>query len=373
MIDHSIIAFIIFVLAVGLFMYRDRKNVKREGIVFMRRTEKGKKSIDNSVKKHPTFWRIMGITGLVIAIPAMIFISYFVVSNGITVLSGVKTETVKIVLPWTEQGSQPGVFFVPWYFWIIGIAAIIIPHELFHGFMCRLHKIKIKSLGWFLLIVLPGAFVEPDKKSLDNANLKAKLKVAAAGSFANIITAVIALAISFALIFTLFAPVGISVGVIANNTYPAYNANMSGYITDINNMQIRSTNDLVVAMDAVKPGDDVKIITNKGNYVIKTIENPDKPGKAFIGIVPRAPVNQPKEANTAPVVNFFSDLFMWIFILSLGIGLFNLLPIKPLDGGMMFEETLKSKIPKYSKHITIAVSLILVAFIIISLVGPLLL
>lgn len=373
MIDPSIIAFIIFVIAVGLYIYRDRKNVKLDGIVLMRRTEKGKKTLDQSVKKHPTFWKTMGIIGLVIAIPAMIFISYFVVSNAITVLSGVKTETVKIVLPWTEQGSQPGVFFVPWYFWIIGIAAIIIPHELFHGFMCRLHNIKVKSLGWFILIVLPGAFVEPDKKSLDKAPLMAKLKVAAAGSFANIITAMIALVISFAIIFTLFAPVGISVGVIANETYPAHQANITGYITQINSMPIKSTADLVSAMDKVTPGEDVKITTNKGNYVIKTIENPEKPGKAFIGIVPRAVVNEPKEASTAPVVNFFSDLFMWIFILSLGIGLFNLLPIKPLDGGMMFEETLKKYIPSKAKIITIIVSLALVAFILIALIGPLLL
>ncbi len=354
-------------------MYRDRKNIKREGIVFMRRTEKGKKAIDNSIKKHPTFWRIIGIAGLVIAIPAMIFISYFVISNGLTVLSGVKTETVKLVLPYSEAGSAPGVFFVPWYFWIIGIAAIIIPHELFHGFMCRLHKIKIKSLGWFLLVVLPGAFVEPDKKSLDKASLSAKLKVAAAGSFANIITAVIAVVISIALVFTLFAPVGMSVGVLANESYPAYQANLSGYITDINGMSIRSTADLISSLDSVNPGDDVKITTNKGNYVIKSIENPNKPGKAFIGITTRTVVNQPKDASTAPVVNFFSDLFMWIFVLSLGIGLFNLLPIKPLDGGMMFEETLKEYIPKYAKHITIIVSLIMVAFILIALIGPLLL
>ena len=45
MIDFSLslIAFVIFVAVVGLVIYKDRKNVKREGIVLMRRTEKGKR------------------------------------------------------------------------------------------------------------------------------------------------------------------------------------------------------------------------------------------------------------------------------------------------------------------------------------------
>ena len=367
----SIVAFFVFVLILGILVYRDRKKVKLEGIILMRRTEKGKKTLDESVKKRPRLWKTLGILGVVIAIPAMIFISYFVLSNGITVLSGTKTETVKIVLPWTEFESQPGVFLLPWYFWVIGIALIVIPHELFHGFMCRLHKVKVKSLGWFLLLfVLPGAFVEPDDKQLKKASLKAKLKIAAAGSFANMIVAAISLLIALAIVFTLFSPAGMAVGVLANKTYPTYQANLSGYITHINDIPVKSSNDLVSTLENVKIGDSVKITTNKNNYTIKAIENPDRPGKAFIGITPYYPVNQPKYQEAKDVINFFSDLFMWIFILSLGIGLFNLLPIKPLDGGLMFEEIMKKPFPNYARKITIAVSLIMVAFIVISLIGP---
>lgn len=37
------------------------------------------------------------------------------------------------------------------------------------------------------------------------------------------------------------------------------------------------------------------------------------------------------------------ELFNWVFILNMGIGLFNLLPLKPLDGGHMLEVLLSYK------------------------------
>jgi len=252
---------------------------------------------------------------------------------------------------------------------------IVIPHEFFHGFMCRLHKVKITSLGWFLLLfILPGAFVEPDKKQLENADRKAKLKIYAAGSFANVIIAFVALLISIAMALTLFSPAGLSVGVIANESYPVYNANMSGYITHINGVAVTSVDGAISVLNDVKIGDDVLIRTNAGEYTIKAIENPQVPGKAFLGLTgPFTTVSEPKYESLKEIINFFSLLFMWIFILSLGIGLFNLLPIKPLDGGLLFEEIMKKPFPKHARYITIAVSLIFVAFILISLLGPFLL
>jgi Zn-dependent protease len=38
------------------------------------------------------------------------------------------------------------------------------------------------------------------------------------------------------------------------------------------------------------------------------------------------------------VVDILFTFLFWIFALNLGIGLFNLLPLKPLDGGLIFEE-----------------------------------
>ncbi|MEM2266301.1 MAG: site-2 protease family protein, partial [Candidatus Hadarchaeales archaeon] len=40
------------------------------------------------------------------------------------------------------------------------------------------------------------------------------------------------------------------------------------------------------------------------------------------------------------------DLLKWIFVLDLGIGMFNLLPLVPLDGGYMFRGLLELKMSK---------------------------
>ncbi|MFH0837206.1 MAG: site-2 protease family protein [Candidatus Aenigmatarchaeota archaeon] len=374
MIDLSIAGFLVFILIIALFVYKDRKKMKLEGVVLMRRTERGRSILD-IVNKHPNLWKKIGMIGLIVAVVGMIFITFFIVNNTMLVFSGEKTEAVKIVLPWAEAGSAPGVFFLPWYFWIIGISVIVIPHEFFHGFMCRLHKIKVKTLGWFLFLgILPGAFVEPDKKSLDRSSRTARLKVYAAGSFANMIIAGVAYIITILLVFVLFTPVGVSVGVIANESYPIYGANMSGYITHINGVEINSVSDISAIIENTKIGDIVKITTNKGEYDIKTIEHPEISDRAFIGITaPYTTVNEPREDSTRDVVNFFSDMFMWIFILSLGIGLFNLLPMKPLDGGYILEEAIGGITSSHAKKIATIISVVVFAMIVISLIGPIVL
>jgi len=42
--------------------------------------------------------------------------------------------------------------------------------------------------------------------------------------------------------------------------------------------------------------------------------------------------------NTTPVAKgliWVKDLFFWLFVLNLGVGLFNLVPLGPIDGGRM--------------------------------------
>ena len=41
---------------------------------------------------------------------------------------------------------------------------------------------------------------------------------------------------------------------------------------------------------------------------------------------------------TAPIVLWFMGLLYWLYLLSVGIGLFNLVPIGPIDGGQMSRE-----------------------------------
>ncbi|NYZ78361.1 hypothetical protein H0N96_03095 [Candidatus Micrarchaeota archaeon] len=88
----------------------------------------------------------------------------------------------------TVPGTAPGVTLlipfvtVPWEA-IFAIVIIMIVHELAHGVLCRIEKIRLRSSGLLLLGFLPiGAFVEPDEKQLAKAALPKKRRILAAGS-----------------------------------------------------------------------------------------------------------------------------------------------------------------------------------------------
>jgi len=75
--------------------------------------------------------------------------------------------------------------------------------------------------------------------------------------------------------------------------------------------------------------------------------------------------------NTLYVLSWFSGLFGWVFALNIGIGVFNLFPIKPLDGGLMLEEVIKHFYRgKKVKYLINVVSLIMLCLVLINLFGP---
>jgi len=61
-------------------------------------------------------------------------------------------------------------------------------------------------------------------------------------------------------------------------------------------------------------------------------------------------------------------VFIWIYIFNLGIGLINLLPIKPLDGGLVFEELLSRN--KKSQVIVRIVSSTMLFLLLFNIFGP---
>ena len=48
---YDVSTFLIFILVVGFLIYHDRRKVKLQGIVLMRRTQKGKNFIDKTANK----------------------------------------------------------------------------------------------------------------------------------------------------------------------------------------------------------------------------------------------------------------------------------------------------------------------------------
>ena len=70
------------------------------------------------------------------------------------------------------------------------------------------------------------------------------------------------------------------------------------------------------------------------------------------------------------------DLLKWIYIINLSVGLFNLLPMKPLDGGLMLKEVLSYKFKEENVKLitdffTCFIAIIIVFSLVMSIISSL--
>ncbi|PIN91074.1 hypothetical protein COU57_02085 [Candidatus Pacearchaeota archaeon CG10_big_fil_rev_8_21_14_0_10_32_14] len=306
-------------------------------------------------------------------------------------------------------------------YWIVIIAIAAIPHEFFHGIFMRRYNIHIKSTGfgffpWFLPVFL-AAFVEQDEKSMEKASKFEQMAVLAAGTFANVLTGIFFFFVFWIFFILFFHPAGIVISdyssssvkisditmingvsvdnpdinrfnelvrngtneiVSKNENYvgiksyytntdeyvllyddtPAIKSNLTGAITEINDVKIANAKELTSELEKYKSGDKIKIkIINKERIIeekeITLGENPVTK-KAFLGIaLPNSDARGIKkwiynaitifkkpEIYYKPVFNglsiFIYNLLLWILLVCVSIAFVNMLPVGIFDGGRFF-------------------------------------
>jgi membrane-associated protease RseP (regulator of RpoE activity) len=84
---------------------------------------------------------------------------------------------------------------------LFGLIVLIVVHELAHGIVARIEKIKVKSMGLLTAGIFPiGAFTEPDENQLKETRPAKRLRVFAVGSMANFITGIVFLILFLSLL-----------------------------------------------------------------------------------------------------------------------------------------------------------------------------
>ena len=288
----------------------------------------------------------------------------------------------------------PGFIGIPFWFWIIAVSIILIPHEAMHGIIARAEKIKLKDVGLMLLAIFPGAFVEPDEKQIKKSKLMTKLRIFSVGSFINITIGFLVILLAQNL---LWAPnvSGILITDV-NETAPAGQAglqpgmviqsidgvdlSMNFYdyaflsltVDDSNTeniTQLMSSYILAERLSHYKPRDvvDLKVDGNDYNITLGSrYLNDNYPDFAYIGIGSKA---------YAKDISLFYSVFPLtglIAILSILVGIFNILPIYPLDGGLIVQAIAEKYSKKRSQQITMAITLFVAMILIFIIVAPLL-
>jgi len=377
--DPYFVSVVMFFALLGIIIYRDRKNVEFHTVVVMRRTERFRGFIEWVANLSPRFWRAASTLGVLLAAVLGSYMVYILLSTTRSIILGlIKQPALMLVLPSpSATGSMgPGYFLIPFWFWIVTIGAILVPHEMMHGVVARAEKIKLRSVGLLLLIIFPGAFVEPDEKQLQKAKLLTRLRVFAAGSFANFSLAAIIVALLAFAVWPVFLGTGLTLDTVTDGSPAALAGLHSGQLlTSVNGVAITSTyweyaagrGYLADEVGALKIGQNLTFVADGTEYALQAV-NSTETGAPYVGI------------NYFPDMNFISyktfimvvNLLSMIAQFSLAVGMVNILPIYPLDGGLMFEAVLKKYVRKARRVKTIlsVVTYFLIIVLLFDFAGP---
>ncbi len=345
----------LFLIFTTSFLYRKRKEIKREGLLFLYRTSWGIKAIDKYSKKHPRTLNFMSWVAVILGYLLMIAMLYlffrilYIYIFQSEIVRAVKVPPIMPLVPYLPQMFSLN-FLPPFYFsyWIIVLLIVAVSHEFFHGIFAGHAKVKTKTTGFgffpFFFPVFLAAFVELDEKTMVTRSNFKQRAVLAAGTFANILIALLGFVLMFSFFSLTFNASGIiyddyayNVVNIDNINYvdgmpfqkenlvslsysnglkeikvgsqnysalkaysssnnlailyydsPAIKNNLTGAILSIEGNKIYSIDSLSSELKKYSIGDTIKIETFDGkNKQIKEIileENPNNPGSVWLGI-----------------------------------------------------------------------------------------
>ncbi len=212
---------VLFVIFVSIFLYKRRKKLKREGLLFLYRTKRGIKLIDyigNKCKKTLKVLSFFSIALGYFLMGVMFYLFIRIVWIYLfhpNIVREIKVPPIMPLIPYLPQIFKLD-FLPPFYFiyWIIIIAIIAITHEFSHGIFATYSKVRIKNTGFgffpFFLPVFLAAFVELDEKKMAKKSKFSQLSILSAGTFANILTALFFFFILWAFLSLAFTPAGIN-------------------------------------------------------------------------------------------------------------------------------------------------------------------
>ena len=378
LLGHQWVLILAFYLIIALIVYLNRKKFQVEnGFIFLYRTEFGIRFINKIADKYKEFVKIVGYSAIGIGFAGMIAICVLLL-RGIYELIFVPSApaTLSLVIPGVQIPGSP--IFIPFWYGIIALFIVVVIHEFGHGIVARANGVKIKNTGIVFFGPLIGAFVEPDEKHVVKKDSVVQQSIFAAGPFFNAMLAILVLLL---LTFVLNPLVSLMVtpnGVMFNNVqagYPAATANVTAgaIYTKLNGVDVKDADTLVSDLSCVKPNETITIGNENKTLTIITASNPNDNTKGYLGV---SGINTNYELKSHVwwysgiyyVLYFLINLLEWVFTLSIGIGLANLLPLGPVDGGRMLNKAaidVKGKSKGIKLWITISIITLVVMLVLL--------
>lgn len=388
MLNDVLFAVVVLVLlwdAIGLmnrwYSLEKRGFTISPGLI-MWRTKRGLNFIDRVAGISKRGWRAYGTLAAGVGTCMMVFIFVTLAFNLVFILTHPAVKLPGVILAY--PGLIPGLSIVAW---LIAIGSILLVHEFSHGILLHAQGLQTKSVGVMFLVAIPGAFVEPNEKQLMRAPVSKRLRMFAAGSMGNFVLGVVCLAV---LLMLLVPKPGIHVSAVYAD-YPAENLTLGSRVYQFDNVPINTLEDYYDFMDDKQPGDNIWVLTDSENVYVTIAEAPENENRGILGVGLMSATSRWNFVNPLytmaagmsellgrPVFHPYVydtlvpwgviDILKWMFVLNLGVGLFNMLPAVPLDGGYMMQAIIEHKTSKEkAKKVVRVLSFIVLALILVNL------
>jgi membrane-associated protease RseP (regulator of RpoE activity)/uncharacterized integral membrane protein len=308
-----------------------------------------------------------------------------------------------------------------------GLAALVITiiiHEAGHGIVARVYNIKVDSTGIVLFLGIPiGAFVNIEREELNRVTLKQKSAVLTAGPLNNMIVAGASLLALYFVVSTLvplppdtnapqFGVMVVSVN--GGSLAESIGIDAESVIQYVGGQQITSVEALGESL-RTNLGNTIDItwLNNAGDTIIRQVTLPAavEPGRGILGVsitplspepeqvldtyknqfgqnplaillpptfqqglVPFSDLMAPKYTSSVFGNSFaaIANMLFWLWFVNFNVGIFNALPIGPLDGGQLYGALIenKAKSKALAKNANMLLTLVMAAIVFAVLLLP---
>ncbi|MFQ5969983.1 MAG: site-2 protease family protein [Nitrososphaerales archaeon] len=307
--------------------------------------------------------KLFADVGIVGGALMMAFALWFLINNlSQFFIASEKFSEVTLLIPGVTVRSAPNLMY-----FLLAVPFVLVIHEVAHGIVARLEKIRVKSGGFAIIIAIIAGFVEPDEEDFGKAKKVSKVRVIAAGSTSNVLFSFVVAGLlmfnpMFGNIMELISPdmrslfyndpIGVPVIQITEGSgAEAAGMQANDIITSINGVPIKTPDDL--GKIQLTPGERANVTVLRDgqtlNLIVLVSSAPDNPEKGLLGILRGAfPYLPPKSPYWIPWPAPVFTFLLWVWMLSFFIGIFNMLPMFPLDGEKYVSSALEQKISKRS-------------------------
>lgn len=357
--------------------------------------------------------------------PLITALAIFLIVGSLMVLfsNGAAREGVRDIGPQSNlliPGLNP---YLPWTYGWIALVLTIIIHEAGHGIVARVYGVKVESTGLVLILGIPiGAFVNIEREELARTKLKEKSAILTAGPMNNMIVAGLSLGLLYMVVSTLVplpqpddTSYGVEIMTVGDGSLASSIGIAKGdVIVDIEGDRVKHIEDLSRLLQS-NLGNKVAITwkDNSGQEVTRIASIPAnvQPNKGILGVTianvspdPEFVLSRYKSAfGSNPIAVLlpptmaegsvpYSDLMaskysstlgssfpiianflFWLWFINFNVGIFNALPIGPLDGGQLYNSLIERKVGAGStrfRNASLILTLVMVLIVAMSFILP---